>query len=128
MHALSVYLSLVGASIRSQLKYKVSVAFDVVGYFVVFWSEFAAIWILFKHFGDLAGWKIEEVLICYGLAHLSYSLSEFLVRGFEFLAPLTRRGEYDRLLLNLYLHRELIASKGSSSNMMNRGWVCEHEE
>lgn len=76
-----------------------SVTFDVFGYFLVFWSEFAAIWILFRHFGILAGWELEEVLICYGLAHLSYTLSEFFVRGFEHLARLTRLGDYDRILL-----------------------------
>ena len=99
MHVLRVYTALVGASIRSQLRYKASVTLDVFGYFLVFWSEFAAIWILFRHFGTLGNWTLEEVLICYGLAHLSYSFSEFLVRGFEHLAQLTRRGDYDRFLL-----------------------------
>ncbi len=98
-HSLSVYSALIGASIRSQLRYKLSVAFNVFGYFVVFWSEFLAIWIMFRHFGPLDGWRLEEVLICYGLAHGSYSVAEFLTRGFEFLAHMTRRGEYDRLLL-----------------------------
>lgn len=98
-HAATVYLALIRASIRSQLRYKASVTFDVIGYFLVFWSEFAAIWILFAHFGTLSGWRMEEVLICYGLAHLSYAGSEFLVRGFEHIASLTRRGEYDRILL-----------------------------
>ena len=99
MHALAVYLALIGASIRSQLRYKLSLAFNILGYFVIMWSEFVAIWILFAHFGTLPGWTLEEVLVCYGLAHLSYAISEFLVRGFEFLAPLTRAGDYDRLLL-----------------------------
>lgn len=98
-HALRVYGALIRASIRSQLRYRASVTFDVIGYFLVFWSEFAAIWMLFAHFGTLAGWRMEEVLICYGLAHLSYSVSEFAVRGFEHLAGLSRRGEFDRLLL-----------------------------
>jgi ABC-2 type transport system permease protein len=99
MHALSVYVSLVKASLRSQMRYKLSVSFNVLGYFTVFWSEFIAIWILFGHFGTLAGWTMNEVLVCYGLAHLSYSASEFFTRGFEFLAPLTRSGDYDRYLL-----------------------------
>ncbi|MFW5776125.1 MAG: ABC transporter permease [Spirochaetota bacterium] len=98
-HTLRVYVVLVRASVRAQMRYKASMTFDVLGYFAIFWSEFAAIWILFTHFGTLAGWRFEEVLVCYGLAHLSYSVSEFLVRGFEHLANLTRRGEYDRMLL-----------------------------
>jgi len=98
-HVLGVYGSLIAASIRSQLRYKLSATFDVAGYFLVFWSEFAAIWILFEHFGPLAGWSLEEVLVCYGLAHLSYTTSEFFVRGFEYLAWLTRDGAYDRMLL-----------------------------
>jgi len=99
MHGLSIYISLIAASIRSQLRYKASVVFDILGYFLIFWSEFAAIWILFRHFGTLNGWRLEEVLICYGLAHLSFAISEFLVRGYDFLAYLTRTGEYDRYLL-----------------------------
>ena len=99
MHAAAVYFALISASVRSQLRYKASVFLDISGYFLVFWSEFAAIWILFRHFGSLDGWTLEEVLICYGLAHLAYTCSEFLVRGFEFLAMLTRTGDYDRYLL-----------------------------
>ncbi len=99
MHGLRVYGALIGASIRSQLQYRLSVLFNITGYFTIFWSEFIAIWILFRHFGSLAGWRMEEVLVCYGLAHLSHALAEFAVRGFDFLADLTRVGAYDRLLL-----------------------------
>jgi ABC-2 type transport system permease protein len=99
MREITIYLALVRASVRSQLRYRISLCFNLLGYFVIFWSEFAAIWILFRHFGTLAGWTMEEVLVCYGLAHLSYACSEFFSRGFEFLAPLTRRGDYDRYLL-----------------------------
>lgn len=98
-HALEVYGALVRASVRAQMRYKLSALFSGFGYFVVFWSEFAAIWILFGHFGSLGGWSLAEVAVCYGIAHLSYSLAELLIRGFEFLAYLTRSGEYDRLLL-----------------------------
>jgi ABC-2 type transport system permease protein len=99
MHALSVYLALVRTSLRSQLRYRLSLSFNVFGYFVIFWSEFLSIWILFAHFGTLAGWSMEEVLVCYGLAHLSFACSEFFTRGFEFLADLARAGDYDRYLL-----------------------------
>ena len=99
MHVFRVYVSLLRASLRSQLRYRLSVAFDAGGYFVVFWAEFAAIWIFLRHFGALTGWRIEEVMVCYGLAHLGYSLAELVSRGFEFLAPLTRTGAYDRMLL-----------------------------
>ena len=99
MHAPSVYRALVRASLRSQLRYRLSLSFNVLGYFVIFWSEFIAIWILFAHFGTLAGWEMEEVLVCYGLAHLSYASSQFFTRGFEFLANLARTGDYDRYLL-----------------------------
>lgn len=99
MHGLRVYAALLRASLRGQWRYRLSVAFDGLGYFVIFWSEFAALWILFAHFGGLAGWTVAEVMVCYGLAHLGYSLSELLARGFDFLAPLVRSGAYDRLLL-----------------------------
>ena len=99
LHGISVYFSLVGASVRSQIRYKLSLAFNITGYFLIFWSEFLAIWILFSHFGSLAGWELKEVIVCYGLVHLSFALSEFLVRGFEFLAMMTRTGDYDRYLL-----------------------------
>jgi ABC-2 type transport system permease protein len=99
VHALRVYAALLRASLRAQLRYRLSVAFDGLGYFVIFWSEFAALWILFGHFGRLADWSVAEVMVCYGLAHLGYALSELVARGFDFLAPLTRTGAYDRLLL-----------------------------
>ena len=99
MHALCVYFALIGASVRAQLRYRLSLSFNIAGYFIVFWAEFVGIWILFAHFGSLGAWRMQEVFVCYGLAHLSFSMSEFLVRGFEHLATLTRTGDYDRYLL-----------------------------
>jgi len=99
VRAIRIYLALVGASVRSQLRYRLSLSLNAVGYFLIFWSEFLAIWILFDRFGTLAGWTMREVLVCYGLAHLSYACAEFFARGFEFVAMLAREGDYDRLLL-----------------------------
>jgi ABC-2 type transport system permease protein len=99
VRALSVYAALARASIRSQLRYKASMIFNFVGYFIVFWSEFIAIWILFRHFGTLGSWSVEEVAVCYGIAHLSFAIAELASRGFDQLADIARAGDYDRYLL-----------------------------
>ena len=55
--------------------------------------------LMFDRFGALGDWTASRILLVYGLALLSFGLSELFARGIDYFPMLVRTGEFDRLLL-----------------------------
>jgi len=54
---------------------------------------------LFSRFRTLAGYGRSEVLLCFGLSHLAFSLAEMSARGFDMFSQVLAQGEFDRVLV-----------------------------
>jgi len=95
----SLYFRLIGFSVQSQLQYRASFCFQVLGQFVITFSEFLAIWALLHRFGHIRGWTLPEICFFYATVSLSFALSDSLGQGFDQFGSLVRSGEFDRMLL-----------------------------
>lgn len=62
-------------------------------------SALLGILALFSRFDNLAGYGRHEVLLCFGLTQVAYSLAEMSARGFDFFHQVLAQGEFDRILL-----------------------------
>lgn len=99
-NALSLYIRLIGLSIRGQMQYRVSFLLMSAGQFVTTGVEFAAIWALFARFGTLVPWTLPQVAFFYGIVNTSFAVTDAAARGFElFGAQFVKTGNFDRLLL-----------------------------
>ena len=99
-NALSLYLQLIGLSIRAQMQYRVSFLLMSAGQFVTTGVEFAAIWALFARFGTLVPWTLPQVAFFYGIVNTSFAVTDAAARGFDlFGAQFVKTGNFDRLLL-----------------------------
>lgn len=100
-HTLGSYRRLLGAQLRSQLQYRTSFAFDVLGTMLITVTEFGAVALVFARFGDIRGWTLGEVAFLYGLVELSFGLMDLLFAGFDpaRFGQEVRKGSFDRLLL-----------------------------
>ena len=98
MDSLFVYGQLVGAQIRGQMQYRVSFLLQLVGSFSIAFSELLAVLILFRTFGEMAGWRVGEVALLYGLVAIGFGISELVSEGFDEVSVLIRMGEFDRVL------------------------------
>jgi ABC-2 type transport system permease protein len=96
---LEIYAHLVGASIRSRAQYRLSFALDFVATFVGALSEFVAILVLFSHLPVLGGWSLPEVAFLYGVAGISFALTDMLVGHLDNFGDLIRTGTFDVLLV-----------------------------
>ena len=96
---MTVYLSLISASVRTQLAYRRSFVLEVLGRFVITGLELAAVYVLFSHIDSLAGWSRHEVIYLFGIGSLSLGLSELLTDGLKDMPELVRTGTFDRLLV-----------------------------
>ena len=97
--ALETYAHLVAASIRSRAQYRLSFALDFVATFVGALSEFLGILVLFHHLPVLGGWSLPEVAFLYGVAGVSFALTDMLVGHLDGFGDLIRTGTFDVLLL-----------------------------
>jgi ABC-2 type transport system permease protein len=96
---LSIYARMVGAHMRGQLQYRASFLLQTGSSFVSIFAEFLAILILFNAFPDLAGWRVGEIALLYGLVSIALGLVDMFGSGFEHVSSLIKSGEFDRLLV-----------------------------
>ncbi len=100
MNALALYGRYAATSIRSQMAYPGSLLMMTLGQFLVTIIEFAGIWALFARFGHIAGWRLGEVALFYGLVSVTFSIADTITRGFDvFGSAFVKTGGFDRLLL-----------------------------
>ena len=100
MNAIRLYGRYVSISLRGQMEYRASFAMQAMGGFLVTGVEFIAIWALFQRFGHIAGWKLGEVALFYGLVSVTFAVADTITRGFDiFGSVFVRTGNFDRLLL-----------------------------
>ncbi|HET7034655.1 MAG TPA: ABC-2 family transporter protein [Thermomicrobiaceae bacterium] len=99
MASASIGLRLVGGQVRSQLQYRTSFLLQTGAAFLATLADLLAILILFHQFHTLAGWTVGDIALLYGLVAVAWGLTDMVGGGFENLATLIRRGEFDRFLL-----------------------------
>ncbi len=97
--ALSLWLHLAGAQIRSQMQYRRSFAIQSAVMFLVMVSDLAPVWILAEFFGKLDGWSFAELALLYGMVTTSWASVETVLRGFENFSVYLVQGDLDRILL-----------------------------
>lgn len=94
-----VYRHYISIVVRETFAYKASFFMSMAGQFLVSLNVFLGIFFLFQRFSHVKGYTYEEVLLCFSVMLLEFSLAEMWARGFDFFADIVRRGEFDRILL-----------------------------
>lgn len=97
--ALETYAHLVAASVRSRAQYRLSFALDFVATFFAALSDFLAILVLFSHLPALGGWSLPQVSFLYGVAGVSFALTDMVLGQLDGFSELIRTGSFDVLLV-----------------------------
>src|SRR3954470_18186374 len=100
MHAIPLLVRYGSASIRAQMQYPFNAIMLAVGQFTATMIDMIGIWALFYRFGALDGWRLGDIAMFFGLVSVSFSIADFLSRGFDVLgAEFIKTGQLERLLL-----------------------------
>ena len=100
MSSIRLYWRFVAASVRGQMQYPGSFLILLVSQALACAAEFAGIWALFHHFGQIRGWTFAEVAVFYAVINMSFSITEVMARGFDvFGGQFVKTGNFDRMLL-----------------------------
>jgi ABC-2 type transport system permease protein len=70
-----------------------------IGQFLVSFNVFLGVYFMFKRFNTVKGFTYSEVLLCFAIILMEFSLAECFARGFDTFSSTIRNGEFDRIMV-----------------------------
>lgn len=96
---MKLYLKYLSILLKSRMQYKASFVMSSLGQFLVSFTTFLGVYFMFSRFHSVNGFSFSEVLICFAVMLMAFSLTECFARGFDVFPRLIRSGELDRILV-----------------------------
>lgn len=96
---MKLYSKYLAMHLKSHMQYKTSLFFSSMGQFLMAFSTFLGIHFLFDRFDSVGGFGYEEVLICFAIILVAYTLGEVIGRGFDRFPEMLGNGGFDRVLV-----------------------------
>lgn len=94
-----LYLKYVSIHLKSQMQYKMSFLLTMIGQFITAFSALLTAYFMMQRFGSIKGYSLSEVLLCFAIVLMAFSLSECFARGFDMFPNMLGNGEFDRILV-----------------------------
>lgn len=94
-----IYMKFFGIHLKAAMQYKLSFLLVTAGQFLTSFNAFLGILFMFERFHKVRGYSLSEVLLCFSIVLMSFSLAEMFMRGFDMFAGTIGNGEFDRILL-----------------------------
>jgi len=98
-NSLKLYGKFFSIHLKSQMQYKMSFVFLVLGRFILIGGEIIVIFFLFNRYNSVQGFTIEDILICAAGVITAFSTAECFARGFDTFPRVVRNGEFDRIMV-----------------------------
>lgn len=113
----------ISLNIRSMKEYKTSFLLTTLGKFLVSFNVFLGIYFMFQRFSSVNEFSYEEVLLCFSIVLLEFSLAEMFARGFDIFSDMVRKGSFDLILIRL--QNEIFQVLGSKFELTRVGRMIQ---
>ena len=94
-----VYLKMMLLNLESQMQYKVSFLMTVFGQFITAFAGLLSIKFMFEHVNMIYGFNDTDVILCYSIVVLSFSIGEAFGGGLATFGGILGDGSFDRALV-----------------------------
>lgn len=121
--AVRLYMHYVSITVRSMMQYKTSFLLSVTGQFLISFNIFLGIFFMFRRFSSVEGFTYSEVLLCFAIILLDFSLAEMFARGFDLFPGMVKSGEFDRILVRP--RNEILQVLGSKFELTRIGRMTQ---
>lgn len=121
--SIKLYMEYISINIRSMMQYKTSFFMSAIGQFLVSFNVFLGIFFMFKRFPVVEGYTYSEVLLCFSVILMEFSLAETVTRGFDSFSGMVRTGEFDRILVRP--KNEILQVLGSKFELTKTGRMLQ---
>lgn len=118
-----LYFHYVSINIRCAMQYKTSFFLTAIGQFLVSFNIFLGVFFMFQRFSKVEGFTYSEVLLCFAIMLMEFSLAEMFARGFDQFSGLVKTGEFDRILVRP--RNEIIQVLGSKFELTRIGRMMQ---
>ena len=96
---MKLYFKYVAILLKAQMQYKASFIMTALGQFLVSFMAFLGVYFMFSRFHSVNGFEFSEILICFSIVLMAFSITECFVRGFDVFPRLIQSGNLDRILV-----------------------------
>lgn len=97
--AVSLYGHYVSINVKSMMQYKTSFFLTAAGQFFVSFNVLIGVYFMFQRFPSVKGFTYSEVLLCFSIMLLEFSLAEMYARGFDAFSGIVKSGSFDQVLV-----------------------------
>lgn len=94
-----LFLQYVSMHLKTQMQHKISFFLVTLGQFLSAGTTFLGIRFLFLRFNNVEGFTYREVLLCYAIVMLAFSIAELFGNGLSNFAGMLGDGTFDRALV-----------------------------
>ena len=109
--------------LKSIMEYKTSFVLTCIGQFLVSFNVFLGVYFMFQRFSTVEGFTYNEVLLCFGITLMEFSLAEAVARGFDVFSSIISNGEFDRIMVRP--RNEIIQVLGSRVEFSRIGRILQ---
>lgn len=85
--------------LKSQMQYRTSFLLLTLGQFVTSFSAFLSVFFLMDRFHAIDGFSFSEILLCFAVVLMAFSLAECFLRGFDRFTAIISDGTFDRIMV-----------------------------
>lgn len=121
--SIKLYFHYISIIIRSKMQYKTSFLLASIGQFLVSFNVFLGVFFMFQRFSSVKGFTYSEVLLCFGIMLMEFSLGEMVARGFDMFPNMVRNGNFDRVLVRP--RNEILQVLGSQFELTRIGRMLQ---
>ena len=121
--SIRLYGHYVSINIRSMMQYKTSFFLTTLGQFFVSFNVFLGIFFMFRRFQKVEGFTYSEVLLCFAVVLLEFSVAEMIARGFDSFSGMVRSGSFDLVLIRP--RNEILQVLGSKFELTRIGRMIQ---
>ena len=97
--SLRLYAHYFKIQFQSAMEYKSSFILTCIGQFLVSFNVFLGVFFMFQRFHSVNGYTYSEVMLCFGITLMEFSLAEAVARGFDMFPSMISNGVFDRIMV-----------------------------
>ncbi len=96
---MKLYLRYFIIHLKSIMQYKTSFLLTALGQFLVSFNVFLGVYFMLHRFYRIKGFTFSEVLLCFSILLMGYTLAECFARGFDTFSSTISNGDFDRIMV-----------------------------